>query len=77
RITVDLQLPAAARLAIGVYNVAGQRVQTLANGLLTAGPHRIIWDGRTQNGMKAANGVYLIRLQGAGFGAVRKAVVVR
>ncbi|HTY09276.1 MAG TPA: C25 family cysteine peptidase, partial [Candidatus Edwardsbacteria bacterium] len=26
RITVDLQLPAAARLAIGVYNVAGQRV---------------------------------------------------
>lgn len=76
-VVLDLELPAASRVAAGIYNVAGQRVRVLADGVLGAGSHRLRWDGCTHRGTKAAAGVYLVRVQAGGRSAVRKAVVLQ
>ena len=58
-------LDAAARLWIDVYDVRGARVRTIQRpdqGVFAAGEHTFEWDGRTQDGRRAANGTYLVRV---------------
>ncbi|MFQ5570328.1 MAG: DUF5666 domain-containing protein, partial [Rhodothermales bacterium] len=50
-------------VSLSIYNVLGQRVQTLVQGILPAGVHRYEWDARDAGGNPAASGLYLYRLQ--------------
>jgi subtilisin family serine protease len=45
-----------------VYNVAGQVVRTLVDGILPAGSHTITWDGNNQAGESLSSGVYFYRV---------------
>ncbi len=56
-----LSQPGEVELAI--YNLAGQRVATLADGLWDVGTHSLSWDGRAEDGRTLGSGVYLYRLQ--------------
>lgn len=49
---------------LSVYNVAGRLVWRRDLGDLAPGSHEIAWDGRTDSGEAAANGVYFARLDG-------------
>ena len=69
---IDFELPAAVLVDLGVYDVAGRRVRTLHVGPMTAGPHRLSWDGLTTG--KSGSGIYFIRLQAAGEERVEKVV---
>lgn len=53
-----------ARLAI--YDAAGRRLRSLADGSLRAGVHQIAWDGRDESGTPPASGIYFVRLVVAG-----------
>lgn len=55
-----LQKPAPVQL--DVYNLLGQRVQTLAEGWHEAGTYDVQWNARNAQGAELAGGVYLIRL---------------
>jgi len=46
-----------------VYNLRGQKVNTLINDLLTAGEHSVIWNGVDFAGRKVASGVYFCRIE--------------
>jgi hypothetical protein len=47
---------------MGIYNLAGQKVQQLYQGVLPAGNHRLFWNGLDQYGRQVASGIYLCRL---------------
>jgi flagellar hook assembly protein FlgD len=55
-----------------VYDVAGRKVATLAQGTMSAGSHEVSW-----NGAKAPAGVYLYRLSFEGKTLTNRMVVVR
>lgn len=59
-IRFDLTTKSQAELA--VYNLAGQKVITLVDGLREAGSYTLTWDGRDESGLSLGNGVYLYRL---------------
>jgi len=61
--TIAFELPVQGEVEVAVYNVAGQKVVTLHEGELPAGPHSIVWDGRTGDGAMAASGTYWYRLR--------------
>lgn len=63
--TIKYILPAAQMVHLNVYNVAGQKVRTLFDGLARAGENSIIWDGRDDSNRSVASGVYFYRLQTA------------
>jgi len=52
-------------------------VRTLVDGVLAAGLHTVVWDGRDDRGRAAASGTYLLRLQMGNFRAMRKMLLVR
>lgn len=60
---IAFQLPVAARVTLEVYNLLGQKQQTLVNNEMTAGFHAINWDGRDLNGVAVTSGFYLYKIQ--------------
>jgi hypothetical protein len=67
--------PAAA--SVGIYDVTGRLVRTVARGNYPAGMHYTTWDGIDDRGQKAAAGTYFLRSRSAGREKHLKLVVVR
>ena len=71
--TVEVSIPLASRIHLAVYNVLGQRVAVLEDGVFTPGLHRFIW-----NASGLASGVYFLRVEAPGhMQKMQKVVLVR
>jgi hypothetical protein len=77
RIEVKFRLAVSGRARAEVFDLAGRRVAVLLEGDLTAGVHRVAWDGRDGGGRDAASGLYLLRLETGGVAAVRRFTLAR
>jgi hypothetical protein len=62
---------------IHIYNILGEKVATVVDQAQSAGYYRIVWDGKMNNGLRAASGLYLYRIESEGFKAVRKMLLLR
>jgi flagellar hook assembly protein FlgD len=62
RTTIAFDLPQPGRARLQIFDVRGRRLRGLVDGVLPAGTHRVVWDGRLDNGLPAASGTYLYRL---------------
>ena len=72
---IPFAVPAeAGEVDLTIYNVLGQPVRHLWNGLLAVGEYRLIWDGRDEQGQPVAAGVYLYQLQMGEQTRIRKMV---
>jgi enediyne biosynthesis protein E4 len=60
---IRFALPVGGDVELSIFNLAGQRVATLADGTRAAGAYTINWDGRDDDGRALASGVYLYRLR--------------
>jgi len=70
--TICFELPQAAHANIAIYNLQGQLIRTLVDDERIAGTHTIIWNGRNENGLPSATGIYLIRMQASNFSRTLK-----
>jgi len=61
--SLEFTLPAAGAVRIEIHNVAGRLVRAFAPGMLPAGPHRIAWDGRSEDGARLAPGIFFVTLE--------------
>ncbi|MEE9169954.1 MAG: FlgD immunoglobulin-like domain containing protein, partial [bacterium] len=75
--TIDFCLPGPERVTLFIYNILGQRIATLTETQLSTGRHRVTWDGRSDDGLPAASGTYLYRLEAGDFRMTRKLLLVR
>jgi hypothetical protein len=74
---IRFALPRPGHVTLSVYNPAGQRVRTLANGELGAGYHSVGWDGTDQTGRRVPSGVYLYELRVGPESLTRKMIVTQ
>jgi len=56
-------LPVDAEVKLIIYNLRGEKVKELVNGLQTKGKKKIVWDGKDSQGKKVASGIYFCKLQ--------------
>ncbi|MDX9856894.1 MAG: FlgD immunoglobulin-like domain containing protein [candidate division Zixibacteria bacterium] len=75
--TIEFALPVAADTRITIYNIQGRIVRTLADTHLPAGYHAVVWNGLDNYGNTVASGVYLYRIDAAGFAASRKMLLLK
>ena len=59
---VSFNLPEAGKVTLGVYDVQGRLVNTLADGEAPAGRQSVIWDGTDSHGRQVSSGIYFARL---------------
>ena len=55
-------LEADSRITLSVFNLIGQEVVRLVDGLEERGTHRIAWDGSDSNGNYVSAGFYFYKL---------------
>ena len=68
--TIEYALPIRKQISVKIYNIMGQLVRTLVdNQLQTAGTHKVMWDGKNENGVSVSSGTYIYTLE---FGNFRK-----
>jgi hypothetical protein len=76
--TLRYELPRAASVSLGIYDVEGRLVRELVSGQpQPAGPYSYRWDGRNQAGRAVVSGVYFYRLQTDRETLTRRMVVLR
>ena len=59
---ISFGLPASGQVTLEVFDVMGRKVTTLVNGDMTAGIHKVIWDGNSSSGEKVTSGMYFYKL---------------
>ncbi len=75
RIAFELAVPGRTRLSI--FDLRGMVVRRLLGGVLDAGSHSVVWDGRSETGRQVSSGVYLYRLVTPTATLERKMLLVR
>ena len=63
--------------SLAVYDLAGRRLKTLAEGRELLGRREITWDCRDAHGDRVSTGMYFARLTGAGPARVLRVPVIR
>ena len=71
------ELPRPAETVLLVYNVVGQEVVRLVDGVLSPGYHQTIWDGRDRTGRQVVSGIYIVRLTTPGWSQTIKMVLLK
>lgn len=74
-IRFSLAKPADVRLEI--YDIMGRVVATLIQEPMTAGYHKVAWEGKNNTGQAVSSGVYFYRLTAGQFVATKKMVVIK
>jgi hypothetical protein len=59
--TIELQVFESGPVELTIYNVLGQRLATLADGVLSTGTYSFVWNGTDATGAPVASGLYLYR----------------
>lgn len=68
--TIAWSLKDRGVMTLKVYNVNGQLVRTLIDGVRAAGPDSKVWDGRNDAGQSVSSGVYFYKLVTSNFSQV-------
>lgn len=61
-------------VTVALYDLTGRLVRTLARSLLTAGLHRVEWDGRDEASRSVRAGIYVVKVQTTGEQVWRKII---
>lgn len=60
---IQFSLPNSCRTVITIYNLVGERVTTLHDGILQSGDHSLTWNGKNQKTQQLASGIYLCQVK--------------
>ncbi|MBN1465744.1 carboxypeptidase regulatory-like domain-containing protein [candidate division KSB1 bacterium] len=74
---IAYRIPQAAHVALQIFNVQGQLVNTLVDQSQPSGIYQVIWDGTDMNGAVVPTGVYFYQLQANDFTQIRRLCFMR
>jgi hypothetical protein len=77
RTTIAFTLAEAGPASVNVFDVRGRLVRRLHQGGLESGPHNLPWSGDDERGRPVAAGVYVVRVEGAGWAQSTRVTLVR
>ena len=74
---IRFDLRQGGEVELTIYNVSGQRIRILMDGVREAGSYVVSWDGTDEFGRAVASGVYLVRMATNDFVGVKRMVMLR
>jgi len=74
---IQFDISATGPVCLEVYDILGRRVTTLIEDVLSAGRHRVLFDGTNEYGTPLSSGVYFYRLQAGTFTELKKMVLLK
>ena len=74
---IRFNLPQTQKTTLTVYNLLGQKVAIISDGIYQAGAHVVTWNGRNDQGSAVSTGVYFYQLNGQGFTITKKMILLK
>ncbi len=71
---IGFNLSENAKVNLEIYNLNGEKLNTLLSQTLTKGSHTLSWDGTDSRGNHLADGIYYYRLNAGKFTATKKLI---
>lgn len=76
--TIQVSVPNTSDIKLIVYNILGQEIRVLFEGISAPGNHWFEWNGKDQQGLSVPSGVYIYTLRtSTGFNISKKMVVMK
>jgi len=75
--TLSFSLKIEDHVCVEIYGLNGQKITTLVNRSIASGDHQFTWNGCGTDGTAVAEGMYLMKIEGADFVEVKKIVLMR
>ena len=77
RTEIQFDLPENGIVEVAIYNLMGQKINTLISGEMEPGFHTIDWNGKDMNGHSVASGMYFYSFSSKGFKSTRKMLLLK
>ncbi|MBC8180595.1 T9SS type A sorting domain-containing protein [candidate division KSB1 bacterium] len=74
---IRFQIAKAGNVVVNVYSVLGEKICTLVDAEYEPGQHSVVWEGKDQNGINVASGIYFYQIETGNNIAVRKMMLMR
>lgn len=75
--TIKFSVPQGSFVEIKIYSILGQKIRTLISEKMTAGRHKIIWEGKNDNGASVTSGIYIYKIAADDFVDFHKMILAR
>jgi hypothetical protein len=75
--TITYQLPEQSHVILEIYNISGEKVDTLVNRVNYPGHHAVTWNGRDNSGQPVTGGIYLCRMQAGTFHQMIRMILLK
>jgi hypothetical protein len=63
---IEFAVPHKSEIDIRIFDMSGRLVKSLLSASVSAGRHKVRWDGRDESGRRVSSGVYLCRMECSG-----------
>jgi hypothetical protein len=74
---IAVYLPCPTHVSVQIFNLLGQEVATLRDGVFPAGKTELIWNGMIEESGPAPAGIYFYKLRGENINIVKKMVLLK
>ena len=58
--TIPIELPDESFVEVAIYNILGEKIVILSEGIKSSGYHNILWNGTNQFGQPVSSGIYFV-----------------
>ncbi|MDD3235487.1 MAG: carboxypeptidase regulatory-like domain-containing protein [Candidatus Cloacimonetes bacterium] len=75
--TISFNMKETAPVSLEIYNVKGQLVKTMLNGVQEMGNHSVVWNGKDNNGRAVSSGVYYYKMNTGSYSSTMKMIMMK
>ncbi|MFA6468249.1 MAG: FlgD immunoglobulin-like domain containing protein [Bacteroidota bacterium] len=75
--TIEYSIPDRGNVHVNIYDIQGRLVSILEQTPKEAGDHKVVWNGRTTNGIPVSSGTYFCSVEFNGNVLVKKLVLIK
>ena len=75
--TIRYDVPEQAHVTMEIYNILGQKVAMVVDGIHQPGFHAVRWNGVNMYGNPLSSGMYFYHIQAGNFRSVKKLILVK
>ncbi len=75
--TIEFEIPFDSWVSVKIYDILGREIKTLVSGFKPAGKHKVLWDGRDEQGGYISSGIYFCRMTAGNFSKTIKLVLTK
>jgi len=75
--SIEFTVHSSQNVRVDVFDISGRAMRNLHDGEVSAGAHKLLWDGTTDAGELAGSGVYMLRLTAGDSVLQRKMLLIK